>query len=91
MGEDLETIRKGFRLEGASMVLRIGSGSLTIRDAIGTEIKLIDDRGNTAVINPNDYIDKVLNIRLCSDYLNDWIHPNADKGVKLYSEAVLKS
>ena len=42
-------------------------------------------------INPNPYIDKVLNSRLCSDYLNDWIHPNADKGVKLYSEAVLKS
>lgn len=41
-------------------------------------------------INPNPYIDSVLNSRLCRDYLNDWIHPNATKGVQLYSEAVLR-
>ena len=42
-------------------------------------------------VNPNPYIDHILNSKLCLDYLNDWIHPNADKGVQLYSEAVLKN
>lgn len=41
-------------------------------------------------INANLYIKSVLNKRMHKDYLNDWIHPNADKGVELYSEAVLK-
>ncbi len=42
-------------------------------------------------INPNPYIDSVLNVKICADYLIDWIHPNATKGVQLYSEAVLKN
>ena len=42
-------------------------------------------------INPNPYIKSVLNCRVHRDYLIDWIHPNASKGVALYSEAVLKA
>lgn len=41
-------------------------------------------------INPNVCIDSVLNRRPHRNFLTDWIHPNADKGVALYSEAVLK-
>ena len=36
------------------------------------------------------YIKAVLNSRPHKDYLIDWIHPNANKGVALYSEAVLR-
>ena len=42
-------------------------------------------------INPNRHIKSILNSRLHKDYLKDWIHPTADKGVALYSEAVLKA
>ncbi len=42
-------------------------------------------------INANAHIDSILNVRPHRDYLKDWIHPNANRGVQLYSEAVLKS
>ena len=48
-----------------------------------------DVTGDT-FINANYHIKDTLNRRLHSDYLNDWIHPNANKGVALYCEAVLK-
>lgn len=41
-------------------------------------------------INANFYIKDTLNKRPHKDYLIDWIHPNATKGVRLYAEAVLK-
>lgn len=40
-------------------------------------------------INANPYIDARLKIAPHKDYLVDFIHPNADKGVKLYAEAAL--
>ena len=40
-------------------------------------------------INANPYIDACLKIYPQRDYLVDFIHPNANKGVKLYAEAVL--
>lgn len=40
-------------------------------------------------INANPYIDARLKIYPHKNYLVDFIHPNADKGVKLYAEAVL--
>ncbi|MBQ7723030.1 MAG: hypothetical protein IJT57_01785, partial [Selenomonadaceae bacterium] len=40
-------------------------------------------------INANPYIDAHLKIYPHKNYLIDFIHPNADEGVKLYSEAVL--
>lgn len=40
-------------------------------------------------INANPYIDAHLNIFSHKNYLVDFIHPNADKGVELYSKAVL--
>lgn len=41
-------------------------------------------------LNPNPHIKSVLNCRPHSDYLIDYIHPNASNGVALYAEAVLK-
>ena len=40
-------------------------------------------------VNANPYIDAHLKIFPQKKYLADYIHPNADEGVKLYSEAVL--
>ena len=54
-------------------------------------LKNFCETGGDVFVNPNPYIDRILNSKLCLDYLNDWIHPNADKGVQLYSEAVLKN
>ena len=42
-------------------------------------------------INANRYIDARLKLYPRSDYLVDFIHPNADKGVALYAEAVLSA
>ncbi len=42
-------------------------------------------------IDANDYIKTRLNKFLHSDYLTDYIHPNANAGVILYSKAVLSS
>lgn len=54
-------------------------------------LKNFCETSGDAFINPNSYIKSVLNRRPHRDYLKDWIHPTADKGVILYSEAVLKS
>lgn len=40
-------------------------------------------------INPNPYIDAKLKVFPHENYLVDFIHPNADKGVELYAAAVL--
>lgn len=40
-------------------------------------------------INPNPYIDERLKIFPQKNFLVDFIHPNADKGVELYAAAVL--
>lgn len=42
-------------------------------------------------INPNPYIDTRLKIFPQKDYLVDFIHPNADKGVELYAAAVISA
>ena len=42
-------------------------------------------------INANAHIDPILNVRLHRDYMNDYVHPNATAGVRLYAEAVLKN
>lgn len=40
-------------------------------------------------INPNPMIETCIMENIQSDYLVDWIHPNMNKGINLYSEAVL--
>lgn len=42
-------------------------------------------------INPNSYIDARLKVFPQKNYLIDFIHPNADKGVELYATAVLSA
>ncbi len=40
-------------------------------------------------VDPSKYISEFLKLNSASDYLIDYIHPNSDKGIKLYSYAVL--
>ena len=56
LGEDFEKIVNNVSLSGSDMVIKIGTGTLRIQNALGTPIKLIDDHLKTAIINPNDYI-----------------------------------
>ncbi len=42
-------------------------------------------------INPNPYIESRLKVFPQKDYLVDFIHPNADKGVELYATAILSA
>ena len=44
---------------------------------------------NLLFINPNPYIFNHLKKQFWSIYLKDHIHPNADKGIRLYSQSVL--
>lgn len=41
-------------------------------------------------IEPHNYIDSVLRTVSNKDYLSDALHPNAEEGIHLYSEAVLR-
>lgn len=48
------------------------------------------EKNQDIFINANPYIDAVFDKYVQSDYLIDYIHPNATKGVSLYAESVLK-
>ena len=52
------------------------------------KLKKFCDDNDYLFIDPNKYIFDVLNKKSFSDYMVDYIHPNANKGVELYSIAV---
>ena len=41
--------------------------------------------------DPNPELTRVFSLEVQTEYLLDWIHPNSTKGIKLYSEAVLRA
>ena len=43
-------------VEGSDFIIKVGSGSVTIKDAINTKIKMIDSNGAITFLNPGDYI-----------------------------------
>ena len=47
------------------------------------------EKNNYLFINPNIYLEKILNGENIKKYMNDYIHPNKNDGIELYSEAVL--
>lgn len=55
------------------------------------ELKKYAKENNYLYINPNKYILNQLKYKLKKDYLSDAIHPNYEKGIALYSDAVLYS
>ena len=54
------------------------------------ELKNYADKKNYSFIEPNEYLEKVVNNNI-KKYLVDYIHPNKKQGIELYSEAVLFS
>ena len=54
------------------------------------ELKNYADKKNYSFIEPNEYLEKVVNNNT-KKYLVDYIHPNKKQGIELYSEAVLFS
>ena len=47
------------------------------------------NNNNHTYIDPNSQIKEILKLYKCSDYLLDFIHPDANLGILLYAEAVL--
>lgn len=55
------------------------------------ELKNWCEKNSDLFVDTNIYIDKFLKQYPHSKYMVDWIHPNGRDGVRLYSEAFLKS
>jgi len=64
---------------------------IKLNDEYSTALKNFCDESGDIFVNANPYIDERLKIFPQSDYLIDFIHPNAGKGVELYATAVLSS
>ena len=68
--------------------------SINDRDAMlseyGSALKHFCDENDYLFIDPNPSIRKTFSLNVTSDYLLDHIHPNASKGIALYSKAVIE-
>lgn len=62
---------------------------MKIYDQYAEKLKNFSDEHNYLFVNPNNYIDSVLKYESETDYLLDTIHPNSNKGIKLYSQSIL--
>ncbi len=62
---------------------------MTMNEKYTQALKFFCNINRDTFINANPYIKKVLNNYPHSEYLVDFIHPNATKGVQMYSKAVL--
>ena len=51
----------GASIDGNDVILFVGSGSLTIQNAVNKQIKLIDDYMRITYINPTDYLEGSIN------------------------------
>ncbi|MBQ9071786.1 MAG: CapA family protein [Bacilli bacterium] len=60
-------------------------------DEYSDALKEYAEENNYYFVNPNIYIREFLEDKDTSLYMVDFIHPNSTLGVKLYSEAVIKS
>lgn len=93
--DDLAKIKKNTKTVGADLVIKIGSGSLIIQDAIGKEIKLVDDKGDTAVLKWNDYINTNIDSNLIipenngigDDYIKNGYESGYNHGSKVTIQA----
>ena len=57
--------------------------------AYTSALKFLCEKNHDTFIDANPYIENILNLYPRSEYLVDYIHPNALKGVQMYSQAVL--
>lgn len=68
-----------------------GNEKKKLFDEYNFDLKEYCDKNNYLYVNPNSYLEKILNDSNRHEYMNDYIHPNNNKGIYLYSEAVLEN
>ena len=64
---------------------------IKLNDEYSTALKNFCAANGEIFVDANPYIDARLKVFPHKNFLTDFIHPNADAGVKLYAEAVLRS
>ena len=64
---------------------------IKLNDEYSAALKNFCAANGEIFINANPYIDARLKVFPHKNYLVDFIHPNADKGVELYAEAILSA
>lgn len=64
---------------------------LAMMEEYGNALNEYANKNNYMYINANDYITNFFKENNPEKYMVDFIHPNNEKGIKLYSEAVLYS
>ncbi len=64
---------------------------IKLNDEYSTALKNFCAANGEIFVDANPYIDARLKLFPHKNFLTDFIHPNADNGVKLYAEAVLRS
>jgi hypothetical protein len=66
-----------------------GNEKKQLYEEFSLSLKEYCEKNNFLYINPNIYLETILNENTKNQYMKDFINPNEDKGIKLYSEAVL--
>ena len=66
-----------------------GNEKKKLFDEYSFSLKEYYEKNNFTFINPNLYLETILNENSKKKYLIDFIHPNENEGIELYSEAVL--
>ena len=66
-----------------------GNEKKKLYDEYSFSLKEYCEKNNFTFINPNLYLETILNENSKKKYLIDFIHPNDNEGIELYSEAVL--
>ena len=64
---------------------------LALYDEYATALRATCDANGDLFLDPNPYIRSRLDERPHSEFMLDYVHPNATSGVRLYSEAALRA
>ena len=64
---------------------------IKLHEEYSTALKNFCAANGEIFVDANPYIDARLKVFPNKNFLTDFIHPNAENGVKLYAEAVLRS
>ena len=76
-------------LPSDSITVVHGNEKKKLFDEYSFSLKEYCEKNNFTFINPNLYLETILNENSKKKYLIDFIHPNDNEGIELYSEAVL--
>ena len=78
-------------LSGDLISLIHGDAKEKLFDEYSMALEEYCEKNNFLYINPNPYLKEIINDNTRHDYMYDFIHPNDNKGIELYSEAVLNN